>query len=258
MSDRLTSKDYWEHSYTGRKGSRLLSTGTGSRPTRDILEVLESIGLHGKTILEAGAGDSLWIPYLAARYPDARFIGLDYAESGCALLRAKSEGLANVTVIKGDIFRPDEEMLNCADLVSSFGVVEHFSDLGATMKAIARFARAGGMTFTTIPNLSGILGLYIKASNRSIYDLHHPHDLKSFAQGHQDAGLEIVSAGYLGAINFGVASSCFSTKRSLKYQFYRSLSALSQLAWWAQDRGLRLPVTKAFSPYIYAIARLPA
>ncbi len=256
--DRLTTKDYWEHSYAGRKHSCLLSTGTGSRPTRDILTVLESIGLAGKTIVEAGAGDSLWIPYLAAHYPDATFIGLDYADHGCALLRAKSERFNNVGVIKGDIFQPEEALLGCADVVASFGVVEHFSDLGATMKAIARYARPGGIIFTSIPNLSGIPGAYIKASNRSIYDLHQPHDLKSFLRGHKDAGLEIVSAGYLGVMNFGVASSCFNTKRSINYQFYRVLSAVSWATWWLQDRGLRLPVTKVFSPYIYAIARIAA
>jgi cyclopropane fatty-acyl-phospholipid synthase-like methyltransferase len=158
MVDRLTTKDYWERSYAGRAGSHLGMSGIASRPNREMLAALESVGVAGKTVLEVGAGDSLWIPFLATRYADSQFIGLDYTERGCALLRSKCSHLPNVRVVKCDMFLPTEELLGCADLVTSFGVVEHFADLGATLLAISKFARPSGVVFTSIPNLSGLLG----------------------------------------------------------------------------------------------------
>lgn len=255
--ENLTDKTYWESTYGHRQSQSSLNVdGFVNYSNRLILSKLLETKMKNKQILEIGAGDSVWLPYLAKHYPSSRFVGVDYTESGCRLLseRAHREG-ANIEVIHEDMFVESSQLHGTFDIAISFGVVEHFDDLGHVLASKKRYLKHGGVMFTLIPNMAGVLGTLAHIWNREVYDKHNPHDWDSFLRGHQQTGLEVISGGYLGSNNFGVLSSCFPERRGLPWQMSRVLVAASLTTWWIEDKVGNLPRTKTFSPYIYAISR---
>lgn len=255
--EKLTDKAYWEGTYSRRNDRQSLNVdGFVNYSNRLILNKLIEINLESKSILEIGAGDSVWLPYLAEKFPSSRFVGIDYSDSGCALLseRVNKENV-NVTVVHEDMFAEDSPLHGSFDVVISFGVVEHFDDLGHVLAAKKRFLKQDGVMFTLIPNMAGALGALTRIWNREVYDKHNPHDLASFLRGHQQAGMEIIQRGYLGSTNFGVLSSCFPERKGLSWQMSRVLVAMSLAILWFEDKFGDFPTSKIFSPYIYAVSR---
>lgn len=255
--DKLTEKPYWEDTYSRRKSQPSLRIeGFRGYLNRLILSKIFEIGMENKRILEIGAGDSMWLPYLAKIFPSSQFVGVDYSEGGCALLseRARKEGL-NIEVVYEDMFVEKSCLHGTFDVVISFGVVEHFDNLGHVLSAKKRYLKHDGIMFTMIPNMAGVLGALARTWNRTVYDKHNPHDWLSFLLGHQQASLEVVSGGYLGSNNFGVLAGCFPDQRGLLWQMNRALIAVSLAIWSIEHKVGSLPRSKTFSPYLYAISR---
>lgn len=255
--EKLTDKTYWENTYNRQERQPSLTVdGFINRSNRLILSKLIETNMESKRILEIGAGDSVWLPYLAKKFPSSQFVGIDYSEGGCALLSERTHlADANVEVIHEDMFTENSRLHDSFDIVISFGVVEHFDNLGHVFASKKRYLKQGGAMFTMIPNMAGVLGTLARKWNREVYDKHNPHDWDSFLLGHHQAGLDVVSGGYLGSTNFGVLSSCFPERKGLSWQMSRALVAASLAMWWVEDKVSDLPSSKTFSPYIYAISR---
>ena len=254
--DRLTDKSYWDHTYQVEREPTVEIDDWRSYCNAQIFAQIAPLITDGCSVLEVGAGDSPWLPFLARHFPRSRFSGLDYSEAGCERLAARCRACGvHAEVHLADLFIPPGRLLGSFDLVLSFGVVEHFSPLGSVLSAKAALANRTGTVFTLIPNMAGICGRLTRRWNRTVYDLHVPHDLASFRRGHADASLELVSSGYLCSSNFGVLSSCFPHPAGAAYQAYRQLTRLSKLIWLLESRGLRVPRTPALSPYIFGISR---
>lgn len=222
-------------------------------------EILKKICAYykGGSLLEIGAGSSDWMIHLSKKLNPSVCTGLDYSEEGCLILRKKAEhSNTNINVVLSDFFNPPDQLKNSFDFVVSFGVVEHFLDLAGTLKAISAYVKPNGIIYTLIPNLSGINGLLVKILNRKIYDIHVPHDLKSFESGHNKAGLEILWSGYLCSNNFAVLSSCFEKETGFLYWIYKQLTRLSKVVWYFESRFFNLPTSKTLSPYIIVVSRL--
>jgi SAM-dependent methyltransferase len=211
----------------------------------------------GKRVLEIGAGNSALLCYLARRFDGkARFSGLDYSEAGCRMLvrRAEREG-ATIEVIHQDLFAPAPDLLGQFDLVYSIGVAEHFSSLPPVLGATRQLLSPNGRMFTLIPNMAGILGTLTRQYNRAVYDLHAPHTMVSFLQGHDEAGLVVEQSGYLCSTNFGVISSCFRGETDRGWTTYKWLSRVTTLLWLMESKIGELPHTATFSPYLFTISR---
>lgn len=255
--EKLTDKPYWEGTYNRRTSKPILRVnGFRGYLNRLILSKLLETGMKNKQILEIGAGDSMWLPYLAKKFPSSQFVGVDYSEGGCALLseRAGSEGL-DIEVVNEDMFVEDSRLHGTFDVVFSFGVVEHFDNLSYVLAAKKRYLKHDGVMFTMIPNMAGVMGKLAKTWNREVYDKHNPHDWLSFSLGHQQAGLDVVSGGYLGSNNFGVLAACFPDQKGLSWHINRTLIVASMAIWSVENKFGKLPCSKTFSPYIYAISR---
>lgn len=254
---KLTDKPYWDDTYNRRKSLPFLDIdGFKNHSDRLILEKLLDTDMNNKRILEIGAGDSVWLPYLANKFPTGQFVGLDYSESGCALLSTHAQN-ANVSieVVHEDMFVEKSQLHDSFDIVISFGVVEHFDSLANVLTAKKRYLKRDGVMFTIIPNMAGVLGALVRRWNKEVYDKHNPHDWGSFLLGHQQAGLDVAAGGYLGSTNFGVLSSCFPDRSGLSWQISRALVAASLASWWVEEKIGNLPSSKIFSPYIYATSR---
>lgn len=262
FNNNLTNISYWDKFYESRTDISVIEThGFRNRPNRIIANLIEKLGLENKKILEIGAGDSAWLSYFARKYPNSYFVGMDYSEEGCKRLskRLVLENISNVDVCCKDMFSDEKELNNFFDVVLSFGLVEHFSDLSYVLNAKKKFVKKNGYLFTIIPNMAGLIGFLTKKWDPEIYAAHNPHDWVSFARGHQQAGLNIVEGGYLLSSNFGVLSSIFNKNNSsqpkIRYMYYLYLTRLSKLGYLFEDLFFTLPTTKFLSPYIYAISQ---
>jgi 2-polyprenyl-3-methyl-5-hydroxy-6-metoxy-1,4-benzoquinol methylase len=253
---KLTEKSYWDETYRHRKKSSGRQFDAFlNYSNRMILEKLQDVGLAGKAVLEIGAGDSLWLPFLAKRFPSSRFAGVDYSAKGCALLSARAlEDQVHVDVFNEDMFTDASALFGAFDVAISLGVVEHFDDLAAALAAKRRYLKPGGVMFTLIPNMAGLIGGLTRAWNRPVFDKHNPHDLPSFLQGHHEAELQVISAGYLGLSDFGVLASCFPDRSGFAWQCSRGLVAASVISWWVEAKIGTLPRSRVLSPYLFAIS----
>lgn len=254
----LTDKSYWDKTYQLRKpdGGRPFN-GFLNYSNRLILDKLNAANMYDKDILEIGAGDSQWIPYLAKRFPSSRFTGMDYSEIGCSLLqeRVRDAGVP-CNVRQQDLFADASDLHGRFDLVYSLGVVEHFDQLPQVLLAKRRFLRPAGQMFTLIPNMAGWLGSLTKVFNPAVYTKHNPHDLPAFLQGHRAAGLLVEKGGYLGSSDFGVLSSCLDEQSGWARHVQRILIATSVAGWWIEEQLSVAPTSRRLSPYIFAVSRI--
>jgi 2-polyprenyl-3-methyl-5-hydroxy-6-metoxy-1,4-benzoquinol methylase len=250
----LTTKAYWDSIYCAPREHELCIEGFRNRCERKIFSLLKDELSSGKRVLEIGAGDSLWLPFLARNYPDIHFSGLDYSESGCERLAKRAAGLG-VDVILEDFLQERSNTTPRFDLVISFGVVEHFESLEDVLRAMRKYLAQDGRVFTVIPNMSGLLGLLTKRFSQSIYFAHNPHTLERLVAGHESAGFSISSAGYLGSTNFGVLSAAVTRKAGAAYHAYLWLTRLSKAIFYLEEKIVDLPATQFFSPYIYCIGK---
>lgn len=256
-SKPITDKQYWENIHKSRvEYFPKKLTGFRNACESQIFSEIKK-NFNGGAILEIGGGSSDWLIAIAKELLPTVAVALDYSEVGCESIEKKSIQ-ANVAVksICADIFNPPENTLGKFDLVMSFGVVEHFEDLPTALKASAAFCKPGGILYTLIPNMAGLNGSLTKFWNRSVYDMHIPHDRESFLEGHNFSGLKVLSCDYLGSTNFGVLSSCFHKKIGLNYWVYKQLTRFSKAIWLLESQLGRLPVTRSFSPYIVSVSRI--
>jgi 2-polyprenyl-3-methyl-5-hydroxy-6-metoxy-1,4-benzoquinol methylase len=252
----LTDKAYWDRSYEAERVGMINVDGFRGITDAIILDRISSLIAPGSRVLEIGAGDSPWLPFLAGRIGNAHFTGLDYSELGCERLRrrATDEGVP-IEVICADMFSPDPQLLGRFDVLISFGVVEHFLNLAEVMTAFRRFLVPAGRVFTLIPNMAGSIGAITRWLDRSVYERHVAHTTESLVEGHRAGGFVIDQAGYLGSVNFGVLSAAAARERRLRYQAYVAATRVSKAVNLVEHAtGFSWPTSRTFSPYIACVA----
>lgn len=213
---------------------------------------------HGRRLLEMGCGGSKWLPWFARELGYA-VEGVDYSPRGCANARQGLDA-ANVagTVHCVDFLQLGSEFEDNYDMVTSFGVIEHFVQPAAILRLFARCLRQGGMALTFVPNMAGLYGDLIKRFDRALYDTHVLFDLRQLASFHEQAGLEVVHAAYTGWADF----------QSIPVDQYGALPGLLlKNLIYAWNRSLlvayrALPGFRPQSPYfcdsMLVLARVPA
>lgn len=209
-------------------------------------------------LIEVGAGGSDLLIDAQKRFGQARVVGLDYLPEACDLLRQRAkEAGAHIEVACADLYAPPPELIGAFDVVMSYGVVEHFTDLDGIIAAISRFAKPGGTVFTLIPNVKGsVYQALMKRWNPKVYDAHVPYDTIDLAAAHKKAGLRAEMCEYFLSSHFGILSWCFADrpKSGLDYRLYVWLTRLSKLSWWLERRFFPLPATRRWAPYIVCVA----
>jgi ubiquinone/menaquinone biosynthesis C-methylase UbiE len=256
-NNSITQKKYWDQFHIGHKSYSPINFSSYKNYIEfNILRMVIN-NFKGSELLEIGAGSSDWLIEISKKLPNISATGLDYSMKGCESLKIKSAAAAvSLKIVNADMFSPPKRMIKSYDFILSFGVVEHFKDLPLTLNVICKYAKPNGIIFTLIPNMKGINGWLTKFWNKKIYDLHVPHDLKSFTKGHHEANLKIIWSGYFGSNNFGVMSSCFKGTKGFNYWCYKQLTRISKIIFMFEKFINPLPATKIFSPYIIVISRL--
>lgn len=215
----------------------------------------------GKSLIEIGCGNSVYLSYFN-KYFGFEVNGLDYSELGCRQTRKILErDKINGNIYKGDLFHPDENLLNRFDAVCSFGVVEHFDDTAGVINRISRFAKPGGYIITSIPNLTGLTGFLQKIMNRPVYDIHKVMTLDFFKDEVNKAGLEVVQYTHIIPVSLGVTLDSHDGKQPgnirIKKIILKSFQSLAKAFQIIDDKIVRLPSLPQFCAGMIVIARKP-
>lgn len=206
-------------------------------------------------LLEIGCARSQWLPYFAQQY-GFQVTGIDYSDTGCAQAKKILEKSSiNSEIYCEDIFNPTENLKNCADIIFSLGVFEHFSPTSRALSAGAEYLKAGGLMLTVIPNMVGIIGLLQKSLHREVYDIHVPLSREALLKAHEEAGLTVLTAEYLLPISLCAFAPNPRRPAWFNSLLMRTLSATSKIVWLAGNKGLRLPPNRVTSPYVMCLAR---
>lgn len=224
-------------------------------------EVLKNIPTTGKTMLEVGCGNSVWLPYFSKQF-GMLTDGLDYSEVGCENSRRifKRDGISG-EIHHADMFAPSDNLVGKYDFVLSMGVIEHFSDTDAVVRALQKFLKPGGILITSLPNHNGLLGWIVKTFNRPLYNIHYLVDVEHIRDGYEHNGLQLSFLDYVLCPSFFLNLDQNNGKLGklwLRKMIAKSLAFGSLLLIFLDKHGIRLPASKTISPAILAVGRVPS
>ena len=205
---------------------------------RTLQGLLEHRG-RGLRLVELGCARSAWMPYFAREF-DYSVAGLDYSPLG---VRQTSERLIQ-SGVQGevrcaDLFHPPSDWLGAFDVVSWFGVAEHFKDTTGAVRAAAALLKPGGLMITEIPNMVGVNGRLQRWFNKPVYDIHVPLGAPELAAHHAEAGLTVLASQYVVPLDFGVVDIDElpdGAARRVKDRILFGLRLLGGCVWWLDRR----------------------
>lgn len=214
----------------------------------------------GLRLLELGCARSAWLPYFAREF-GCQISGLDYVEAGARQTADRLRQLSIPADIRcGDLFQPPADWVEAFDVVTWFGVAEHFEDTAQVVRAAAAYLKPGGLLLTEIPNMSGLIGTLQRLFNKPIYDIHVPLNGPQLAAGHTAAGLEVLATRYLVPTDFGVVNLenlPDSLVLRVKDKTLYGLRLLSGCIWWLDRRWGPLQPGQFTSGFVIVAARKP-
>ena len=256
-------REFWNATWADQKLPAPIAGGIAHYPHRRIeralARALAGRETRGKTMLEIGCAQSVWLPHMARRHG---FVvsGLAYSERGCALARAvlAREGVPGEIVL-ADFRDPPARLLGSFDVVSWFGVLEHFDDTRGAIEAASRFLKPGGLLISEIPNLMGAVGWLQRALHRAVFDVHVPLGAEALEQEHRAAGLEVVACEYVAKA--GIHTLNLAGVEGRRGSVLRALHlgvVLAARAVWAADERFGLAPPGRFSAgYVVCTAEKP-
>jgi len=223
------------------------------------LRVFDKLKTPSMKLIEIGCAKSEWLPYFSREF-GFRVSGLDYSPLGCRMAKELlKRSKISADIVCADFFDPPKNMAQSYDILLSFGVVEHFEDTAASIRAMSLFIKPGGKMITIIPNMVGIIGTIQKIINKPVYDIHELIDPFHLKLAHESIGLEVIECDYFISTNFGVNNLSGISAKSfswiIKKVFLGFFARISMLIWFLESRtGFIFPYSKFFSPYVVCIA----
>ena len=263
-------QQYWERGY------QAAASGTGTRgfdphrgQARDFWKrqfheyfqfAFSGIETIGQRLVEVGAGGSTILPYFGREF-GFHVVGLDYSAAGCALVEQNllREGVTG-EVVCADIFQPPVGEIGRADVVVSFGVVEHFSDPAECVLACSALLKPGGLMITTVPNMAGFVGLLQRTLDRDVFEKHVALNADRLRSAHERAGMTVLDTRYVLFAHLGVVN-INETKpgvgRRVRAIALALLKGVTGALWFLEQRLAALPANAVTSPYVFCLARKP-
>jgi len=196
MVKRQSKKEEWNHFNLGRK---LFETNI-TRYDRFICNLLSALTFTKKMIAEYGCGDGIWLEFLGKRFPDKKFVGIEWNQRlADYAVKHRLHNVDNVTIHVCDA---TETSVDC-DFFYNFGLIEHFDDATNVIRNWATHLEPDGVALMTVPNLLSFI-YHIVRFNLTLeqllgktevtvedYGLTHLWSHNVFIKKVMDAGLEI-------------------------------------------------------------------
>ncbi|MFI5158282.1 MAG: class I SAM-dependent methyltransferase [Sphingobacteriales bacterium] len=170
MEQNLTDRAFWKSFWESRKN--LILYLKPNYVFGDILAgLIKEKGI--KNAIELGGFPGYYSVYLK-KYQGLSTTLFDYyIHEGLIKELLNKNGLkdGDIKIIESDLFNytPNEKY----DLVTSFGLIEHFSDTASIIKTHLQFLKPGGTLFITLPNFTGVNGWVQKNFDKENYDKHY-------------------------------------------------------------------------------------
>ncbi|GAA4333934.1 hypothetical protein GCM10023149_40990 [Mucilaginibacter gynuensis] len=242
MENNLTDRSFWKSFWEAKTG--LIFPIKADYVFGDILGKLIA-EKKIKTAIELGGFPGYYAIYLK-KYQKLDTTLFDYyihKDIIKKLLELNGLKEDDITIIEADLFAytPEKQY----DLVSSFGLIEHFNDTKAIIETHLQFLKPGGTLFITLPNFTGVNGWVQRKFDRENYDKHNisSMNLQLLADSCRQLGLNEVECYYSGK---------FSTWLENKAHQSSLTKAFVKTIWLAGKVFTKIvPVeSKALSPYI--------
>jgi 2-polyprenyl-3-methyl-5-hydroxy-6-metoxy-1,4-benzoquinol methylase len=255
----LTTREYWDRSWSLDDVPDPVDP-TISSPENRLQHALHArfvaaLGERctpGSRLIEIGCGGSRWLPYFHRSF-GYDVAGMDYSATGLRRSRLiLDKAGVPATIVEGDLFSPPSDMIERFDVVTSFGVVEHFERTDHAVEACARYLRPGGMMLTAVPTMRGPYGLVYRFLQPAVYRSHVPQSREALAKAHLDAGLHVVDCSYV------LGMPTVLTRPGPEASALRRLAfAMSSSYFWFERRGWGVPPNGMTSPYVLCVATKP-
>ena len=196
----LTTSNYWEKVWAAApdaEGLRAqLQKVTQWKYDRMVRRMFQTVRPDGD-LLELGCAPGHKLERIHRLRPEMRLSGIDFAEEGC---RATSKLLRRMG-LPGNVFHDDvrtAELPNRFDVVTSFGLIEHFDDPVEIVRCHARFCRPGGTVAVALPNFCSPMVRFFAdrfcPENLAIHNL-NIMNRRVLTKVMNDAGLKSVQVG---------------------------------------------------------------
>jgi len=157
-----------------------------------------------KSICEIGCAMSQNLLYFND-YFGYQINGFDYEKKSSIKTKKIYQDMGyNVNIYHHDFF--DIDQIEQYDILSSFGVFEHFENLEEAIKITKRYLKNKGIILTVIPNMNGIVGFLQKKLNKKVYDVHIPYKKDDILNAHENSGYKTLYCGYYGIYQAGVVN----------------------------------------------------
>ncbi len=221
---KLTDKTFWESYYGKKRKPRIVQKSGYGIIEKHLIEIFKEILKQGSHLsyLELGCGDSRWIIYFKKFY-GYEVWGVDYSDAGIKLIkdRLRFENI-KANIVKNDFTKLGENFSEKFDIVSSFGVIEHFEDYNEIIKVFSSFLKKDGLLITGVPKLTGIQGKIQKVLDEEVFNKHIIIDKKDLKKVYEKNNLEVLELREIGLISLGYN---FRKRKLLKkiYRYYNWL-----------------------------------
>jgi 2-polyprenyl-3-methyl-5-hydroxy-6-metoxy-1,4-benzoquinol methylase len=214
----------------------------------------------GLSLVELGCARSAWMPYFAREF-HYRVSGLDYSALGARQTadRLRDAGIAG-EVRCADLFDPPREWIGAFDVVSWFGVAEHFKDTTAAIRTASALLKPSGLIITEIPNMVGLNGWLQCWFNKPVYDIHVPLSAPELAAHHAAAGLRVIASEYVVPLDFGVVDIEElppGLQHRLKDRVLYLLRLFGGCVWWLDRRIGPLSPGRLTAGFVFVAAEKP-
>ncbi|RYY33753.1 MAG: methyltransferase domain-containing protein [Sphingobacteriaceae bacterium] len=216
MENNLTDRSFWKSFWEAKKG--LIFPIKANYVFGDILgKLIAEKGI--KSAIELGGFPGYYAIYLK-KYQKLDATLFDYyihQDITYQLLQANGLQPNDIDIIEADLFNYTPERQY--DLVSSFGLIEHFNDTKAIIETHLQFLKPGGVLFITLPNFTGVNGWVQRKFDMENYNKHNikSMNLQLLADNCKALGLKEVECYYSGKFSI-----------------------------WLENKGQKSSITKAF------------
>lgn len=201
-TEPLSTTDHWSERWR-KRSIESVQVDPRRPPLRDLDRFLRRHLPQDATLrlLEVGCYPGKFMWYFAHRF-GYRVSGLENVGWCCRHARELlAVGGVDAEVIEADLLRFETDRR--WDVVASFGLVEHFTDLDHVVARHVALVAPGGRLVLTAPNHTGLYGRILA---RVAPDKHATHTLLAYeelrASVARNSELELVAGGHLGRLGF--------------------------------------------------------
>ncbi len=203
MSEKLTTKQYWENYYKNDHTTREHVVTVCSQFDK-YWDCLVNKQNKSQTIIEIGGYPGRYLAYLAEKY-DLQPTCLDFNTDETQIRRTfESMGISNFQILEKDFLKYTPE--STYDYVISIGFIEHFENFDEVLDKHVSYLKPGGRLYIMIPNkryFRKLYGYLVDYKNLKAHNL-KCMSLKTFKDFAERNSLKIDTLEYYGGFPFSV------------------------------------------------------